>query len=52
MLPSISALLYAAIVVGLVLLLVLHRRMQTIRRQRDLGARLERIAQRHGHQNP
>ena len=51
MLSSISALLYATIAVGLVLLLVLHRRMQTIRWRRDLGARLERIQARHGHQN-
>ena len=43
-----SILIYAAIAVGVLLLLVLHHRSQTIKKQRDLGARLERFESRHG----
>jgi uncharacterized membrane-anchored protein YhcB (DUF1043 family) len=45
---DISVWLYTAIAVGLVLLCVLRFRMQEIKKQRDLGARLERVQQRHG----
>jgi len=40
--------IYGAIVVGLVLVYLLGRRMRTLRNQRNLGARLERVQQRHG----
>ena len=40
--------IYGEIVVGLVLLYLLGRRMRTLRNQRNLGARLERVQQRHG----
>ena len=40
--------IYGAIGVGLILLFLLGRRMRTLRNQRNLGARLERIQQRHG----
>ena len=45
---DISVWLYTAIAVGLILLIVLRVRMQAAKRQRDLGARLERLEQRHG----
>jgi len=40
--------IYSAILVGLVLLYLLGRKMRTLRNQRNLGARLERVRQRHG----
>ncbi len=45
---DISVWLYAAIAVGVTLLIVIRVRMQSAKRQRDLGARLERVQQRHG----
>ena len=47
MLADISVPVIAAIAVGIVLLVVLQRR-QTIRKRRDLGARLARVQRRHG----
>ena len=47
MLASISVPLIAAIAVGIILLYVLRRR-QTIKKRRDLGARLARVQRRHG----
>ncbi len=47
MLAGISIPVIAAIAVGIVLLFVLHRR-QTIRKRRNLGARLARVQRRHG----
>ncbi len=53
MLSGIIVPLSIAIAVGLILLYVLlyvrHRRTRTIRQQRDLAARHERIQQRHGY---
>ena len=42
-------LLYEVIAVGLILLYVLGHRMWTIRKQRQLCARLERVQQRYGY---
>ena len=48
MLLGVNVAIYGAIAVGLVLLHLLGRRMRTLRNQHNLGARLERVQQRHG----
>ena len=49
MLFGINTLAEAAIAVGIVLLLVLERRMRSVKEQRSLIARLERVRQPHGY---
>ena len=47
MLFGVNIPIFAAIAVGLVLLYILARRMRTLKNRRNLGARLDRIQQRH-----
>ena len=49
MLSGIIVPLCIAIAVGLILLYVRHRKTRTIRGQRDLAVRHERVQQRHGY---